>query len=294
MRNAKWLLTGLLVVALAPLAWAQTGQSRTDQRATAEAQRQPAKKASSAPQQSQDQSQAANVQAGTQISAELLTTLDAHKIRPGKKVVARVTKDVKQDGRTVIHKGARLLGQVTSVEASGNGEAGSQLGVQFDQLAQGHAVSQLNTVVTAVFARPAPGMMSEPEMAPPMAAPAPMASGGQRSAGAGGGGLVGGAVSTVGSVASSTAGTVGNTAGGLGGAVSNQTAAAAGNNASLGAPLGNVMVGSSAAANKQTQASLFTSRKGNLRLDSGTQMELQVTGQSQVRPQAQSQPPPKR
>jgi hypothetical protein len=310
MRKPQGLLVALVVAALAPLAWAQNSQSQANQRAGSEARGQTAPRNANSSKQSGNQAQAADIQAGTQVSAELLTTLDAHKLRPGKRVVARVTKDVKQNGRTVIHKGARLLGSVTSVQAAGNGQAGSQVGVQFDRLVQGHAVSQLNTVVTAVFARPQP-MPMPMSQEPPMAAPMPAAGGG-----GGGGGLLGGAVSTVGSAAGSTVGEVGGTAGGLGGAASSQTSAGARNNAGLGAPLANVIVGSqssagaqnnaalaaplgkatagsSAEANQQTQASLFTSKKGNLRLDSGTQMELQVAGQAQAKPQAQPQPPPK-
>jgi hypothetical protein len=279
MRKGHWILAALLVAALAPFGWAQSKQGQAASRAaTEQAQRQSSTNGSNA-------SQSAGLQAGTHISAELLTTLDARKLHPGKQVVARVTKPVKQDGRTVIRKGSRLIGHVTSVQASGNGQAGSQIGVQFDQLAQGHAVSQLNTTVTAVFARPPLQPLSAP-MAQPEMAPMP-AGGGQR-----GGGLLGGTVSTVGSAAGSTVGTVDQTAGGVAGSVnaSNRSSAGARNNAGLGIPLANVIVGSSAGAQQQTQASsLFSTKQGNLRLDSGTQMELQVNGQAQS--QSQNQPP---
>jgi hypothetical protein len=292
MRKAQWISAALLVVALAPLGWAQATKGPGNGRsAAAQAQRQTSQRKTNPQAQNQNSATTAGVQAGTRISAELLTTLDARKLRPGQQVVARVTKPVKQDGRTVIHKGARLLGRVTSVQATGQGEAGSQIGVQFDRLVQGHTVSQLNTVVTAVFSRPQPTPMGESEMQPPMAAPAPMSTGGGKR----GGGLLGGAVSTVGSVAGSTVGTVDQTVGGVGGAVnaSNQTSAAAGNRAGLGTPLAGVMVSSSAQAEQQTQASsMLSTRKGNLHLDSGTQMELQVTGQAQ--PQGSPPQPPRR
>ncbi len=292
MSKVKWILAALLVAALAPAmpGWAQqASKGGTTRGAAAQPQRQAS---GNSPAQSQNPGTTTAIQAGTQISAELLTSLDARKLRPGRQVVARVTKPVKQNGRTVIRKGARLLGRVTSVQASGQGQAGSQIGVQFDRIVQGHAVSQLNTVVTAVFARPQPMPMGQPAMQPPMSAPEPMPAGGAQR-----GGLLGGTVSTVGSVAGSTVGTVQQTAGGVGAAASgsNQTTAAAGNRAGLGLPLAGVMVSSSGQAQQQTQASsVLSTRKGNLHLDSGTQMELQVTGQAQTTPTPPPQQPRKR
>lgn len=58
------------------------------------------------------------VRAGTQINAELQSTVDARTAKPNDQVVARVTKDVKQNGRTVVHKGDRLGGTVDSRRAA--------------------------------------------------------------------------------------------------------------------------------------------------------------------------------
>ena len=87
----------------------------------------------------------AQLRSGTNISTELDTTLDAGKAKPGDEVVAKVTKDVKQDGRAVIKKGDRLSGHVTSVNAGSNGKAGSEMSVVFDRLSRGDAVVDLNT-----------------------------------------------------------------------------------------------------------------------------------------------------
>ena len=93
----------------------------------------------------------AMLKSGTAISTELDQAVDASAAKPGDIVSAKVTKDIKRDGHTVIRKGDRLLGRVTSAEAGAKGQAGSELGVTFDRLARGDAEYQLNTVVSSVI-----------------------------------------------------------------------------------------------------------------------------------------------
>jgi hypothetical protein len=130
--------------------------------------------------------QSAEIRDGTKISAELASNIDARKAKPGDKVVARVTKNVKQHGKVVIHKGDRLVGHVTSVQNSLKGKSGSSLGVRFDQLVQGNTTTQLNTVLTSVFSAQSNGQMEGSEDMGMPAMPAPVtvpAGGGGRGAG---------------------------------------------------------------------------------------------------------------
>jgi hypothetical protein len=227
------------------------------------------------------------IASGTKISAELLTTLDARHARPGQRVIARVTEDVRQDGRTVLRRGSRLIGHVVRAQASGDASAGSSLEVAFDRVVTGKTAASLNAVMTSIVSVPrqTPAeSLSEPEPMPAAApAPGPAASGGRPA-----GGLVGGAVGAVGATVDSTL----NTAGGLaqsGGAVTG----AAGTSATLNAAsrLAGIEVRPSVEASAGARNStVLSTRRGNLHLDSGTRIELQVVGQASATRQPSQNP----
>ena len=296
---------GLIMLAIVPLAWAGPKRHTARSQTTVSSQSNGRERTGVA-----GQSAGAAIQSGTRISARLLTSLNAKKAKPGQRVVARVTQNVKQDGRVVIGKNARLLGHVVSAHASGKGNAGSQIRVVFDHLIQGHDTTALNTVVTSIFSTSAPPMsmpMGGSQAGPEPMSPAPGAP-------ADGGGLlggVGGAVgSTVGSTLGSTVDTTGNIAGQAGamagssvGAASRMGAAAtnaitvtnsigatgattAAGMASAGMSNHTASVSTNAsgrAANQSQATSTFNRRAGNLQLKSGTEMQFQVAGNAQVR-----------
>lgn len=225
---------------------------------------------------------AAEIKNGTKISAELMSNIDTRKLKQGDKVKARVTKNVKQHGRVVVHKGDILVGNVTSVQNSLKGKDGSSMGVQFDQLVHGNSTTQLNAVLTSVFAASSSQADESDSMAmPPMQAPvAPAAGGG------GGGGLLGGVGSSVGSTVGSTVGAAGSTLGQAGGAVgaTTQNTLGAGSNLGLATPMREIHVGSSASAESSAGTnSMLSTRKGNLRLESGTQMQFRVAANGDAR-----------
>lgn len=310
------ILAATFLAALSPLALtgAQT-QSKQAAKQPAPAARSSAPRSSAAGNRSASQN-SSMVQSGTNISAELLTSLDVRHAKPGQKVVAKVTRDVKQDGHTVIRKGSRLVGHVVAAQAGANANAASRMEVSFDQLLQGRSTTALNTVVTSIVSVP---RAPEPEPMPmPMEAPEPAPMSGPAPAGgrvAGGGGLAGGAVgsvgSTVGSVGSvgssvgstvgaagqvaGNAGSIGGNAAGMGrGAagvtgnairVSSITGANSDASAGMSNRLANASLGSSAgAANRTGATSVFTSPRRNLNLHSGTQLQMQVVGSAQAHP----------
>jgi hypothetical protein len=304
----------VLLSALAPLAWASPQPQASQAKAAASSQANALGHANLSGRQA-----GAAIQSGTRISARLLTNLNAKKAKPGQRVVARVTQNVKQNGRIVIHKNARLLGHVVSARPSGKGNAGSQLQVVFDRMVQGHATTALNTVVTSIVSLPVapmsgPEPMQQPEPAP--MGPAPMGAGGS-----GGGGLlggVGGAVGgAVGAAANSTAAATGNVAGNAGtmagstlgranrigaqamGSAANAitvtntagpigaastTGATGAASAGLSNRMANAALDASGQASNQTDAtSTFNRRNGNLELNSGTELQFQVAGSAQAR-----------
>lgn len=217
--------------------------------------------------------------------------------------MARVTKDVKQNGRTVIHKGDRLVGHVTDVQAAATSKASSRMAVQFDSLMSGESTTQLHTVITSLISSRAEGSAQEEQMGGPMLGPSPgpVASGGGR--GAGGGGLLGGVGSTVnaaGSAAGSVAGNAGSatsstlggttsaagsTVGGVGASVGATGRAAGSNNTSAGlaTPIHSIHILWESGVDQQAGTnSVLTTRHGGLRLESGTQMQFRVAAQSEA------------
>lgn len=222
---------------------------------------------------------AATLRSGTKISAQLQSTVDAHTARRGDKVEARVTKSVKQDGRIVIHKGDRLVGQVTEVQASQTANAGSRLAITFDQLVSGESTSQLHTVLTSVFSTQSEGGAQQPMASEPIPMMAPAAgAGGQRGAG---GGLLGGAGSTLRSATSVAGSAVGQVGGTVGAATKSNS------EGSLVAPLRAVSLHAESQGNGQAQtSSVLSTRRGDLRLDSGTNAQFRVAGEAEAGGQA--------
>lgn len=280
MKNFKLLIALSCAVMMAgafQLGWGATpafGQAQASADSAANA-------ASSTAAAASTKGQSADIKNGTKISAELMSNIDARKAKEGDKVVARVTKNVKQHGKVVVHKGDRLVGRVTSVKNSLNGKGGSSLGVQFDQLVQGDSTTHLNTVLTSVFAAggEAEGSdsMAMPSMPTPVAAPA---------SGGGGGGLLGGTAGAVGSTVGSTVGAAGSTLGQAGGAVGATTQNTLGANSNLGlsTPVRQIHIGSSASGESSVGTnSMLSTRKGNLRLASGTHMNFRVAADGSAR-----------
>lgn len=278
MKNLKFLATISSVVIIAgavQFGWGATpGQAQASAASAASA-------ASSTAAAASTKGQSAEISNGTKISAQLMSNVDASKAKEGDKVEARVTKNVKQHGKVVVRKGDRLVGHVTSVENSVNGKAGSGLGVAFDQLVRGNSTTQLNTVLTSVFAADGSGQAEESDSMGMAPMPAPVA---VPAGGGGGRGLLGAAGGAVGSVGS-TVGAAGSTLGKAGDAVGATTQNTLGANSSLGlaTPVRQIRIGSSASAESSAgTSSMLSTRTGDLRLASGTRMQFRVAGDSSV------------
>jgi hypothetical protein len=218
---------------------------------------------------------------GTAIQAELTKSLDAKKAKAGDEVTAKVAQDVKSDGQVVLRKGSKLIGHVTEAKARSQENSESRLGIAFDRavLKDGQQVA-FNAVIQALAPAAnlsASGMADETGglAAAPMPMPAP-------SGGMPGGGM-GGAVGAVGSTVGTATSTAGKTAGSVGGAVNgtvNGAAVGTLSTASRGV-VGLQGLNLNSAASNSTQGSVISSPSHNVKLDSGTQMVLQVNGTGQ-------------
>jgi hypothetical protein len=70
-----------------------------------------------------------DIQSGTRLAAELQNTVDVRKAKIGDEVILKTTQAIKSEGRTVVNKGARLLGRVTEVGQRTKASGESRIGI---------------------------------------------------------------------------------------------------------------------------------------------------------------------
>jgi hypothetical protein len=248
---------------------------------------------------------------GTAFNAALTSPIDSKKCQPGDPVNAHSTEAVKSEGKTVIPKGAKLVGHVTQASARAKGESESSLGIVFDKaiLKNGQEIP-LNAGIQALAAAQSSASVAGSDMDT-------MGSMGASAAGsgaAGGRGALGGVTSTAGGAMGTVTNTAANVGGVAGGTV-NSAASAGGSiaGASKGAVGGLNTAGQltsnsqgvfglnglnlSTAASNATQGSVITSAGKNVHLESGTRMLLvsqaQAGEQGLSKQPASSRPEPK-
>src|SRR5262249_23328804 len=224
----------------------------------------------------------AALNSGTTLQAELTRPLDARKAKPGDEVTAKVTHDVKADGKVVIRKGSQLLGHVTEAQARSKEHADSSLGITFDKavLKDGQELSFNSTVQALAPPAQAAAAVAADESTMISGPPA----GGDSSARSSGG-LVGGVASTAtGPVSGATHTVTGTTTSAVNGTLSGASGVAGGltaqgnlTTASRGA-IGLQGLTLNSATSASAQGSVISSTTRNVKLDSGTQVLLQVTG----------------
>ena len=206
----------------------------------------------------------ATVRPGTKVVGELQTALDVLAARTGDKIVVRVTGNLKQGGRTVLHEGDQLMGRVASVrpQSVGKGQKGSEVAIVFDRLTSGANIYRLNAVIHSVIWTPGqrPGSSATE---PNLTQPTPQRTQGLRAPHAG-------------------------PSGGLGGSVSHGGAGRAGEKAGTDGdypqagktPPDSVKARSHRAPDGGAgSVSVLTDREGNFRLSAGTRFEFRTQSQ---------------
>lgn len=261
MNRTQKVFQSLTLFALAGItAWAQAGAA-----ASGTATEAAASQTSTATQAATVETQSA-MAAQTAFRAKLRTPLNTRHARVGQHVVAQTTAAVKNHGRVILPKGARLLGRVTTVQTAANSHARSSLGVVFDQavLHNGQRLP-MHATIAAIFAAAPYGRFDNAGMAGP-----PMLNGGVSSALSGAGAVSSASGATSGSTGAAGSAGVGSAIGstlgsslGAAGNVASSTGASAGGSmtgmtgnasANLGASNG-VGVGLNSGANAVFQAS---------------------------------------
>jgi hypothetical protein len=230
----------------------------------------------------------ASLASGSTFNAALSSPIDSKKCKPGDPVNAHATEAAKSDGKTVIPKGAKLVGHVTQASARANGESESALGIVFDKaiLKDGQEVP-LNVAIQAI----ASAQNSTSVAGADVDSMGGMGGSAAGSGMAGGRSALGGVTSTAGGATgavTNTAANVGSVAGGAVNSTANATGSISG--ASKGAVGGLNGAGQltsssqgvfglnglnlNAAASNATQGSVITSAGKNVHLDSGTRLLL--------------------
>jgi hypothetical protein len=194
----------------------------------------------------------------TALLVELTSSLDAKKAKPGDAVEAKLTQDVKSDGKVVLHRGAKLVGHVCEAKARSKEDPESRLGIVFEKAAGKHSEEfAFRAVVMAV----APSVEESTGIAgDPTRLSSGSTMGGQPF---GAGNSVGGpSASAAPSVEAATPG------GGAGGVL----------NASSRGAIGLPGVALRPSAVDGVQGTVMVSGDHNVKLESGTQMLLLVSG----------------
>jgi hypothetical protein len=217
---------------------------------------------------------------GTQIMGELQKTLDVRNARPGDEVLLKTTRDIKQNGRTVIQKGSTLVGHVTDVAQRSKENRQSRLGILFDRV-EGHGIdmpitASIVSITNAAAHASAMGLGDADIMGSSSSSGGVSSSRSSRSS-SGGGGLLGGVGNTVGGVTNATGGVLGATTQTVGG-VTNTAGRTVGSTAGgVSSGVSGISILNSGSTNASAgTGSVLASSNQNIRLDKGSMIGLQL------------------
>jgi hypothetical protein len=211
---------------------------------------------------------ASKIAAGSTLQVVLNKSIDSKKAKVGDEVVAKTTMDALSGGKVVIPRGTKVIGHVTEAKARAKGDSESTVAIAFDKaVLKGGQEIPLSASIQAIAAPLHSADLSTNE---PLSPPQPAGGGGYGRA-SGGGGMVGNTAQTVGS----TVGSAANTAGNVGGSAAGVQTGAVLNASSHGVVgLSGIELQSNTSA--QAKGSVVASKDKNVKLESGTQMVLQV------------------
>jgi hypothetical protein len=209
---------------------------------------------------------------GTVIPAELAKSVDAKKAKTGDQVVAKTSQDLLSNGQVVIPRGAKIVGHVTQAKAREKGESESTLGIAFDKLVMKDGKElPMNASIQAVGAPVTNFGASNAPMQESSGMPGGGVSGSSNT------GMSGGGARNTGSAAGAPTGVPGSPGGNY--PQDTGTAGAQGGGRALDAGATGVVGMSGLSLQSGSDGgSVITSQNKNVKLDSGTQVILRVTG----------------
>ena len=208
--------------------------------------------------------------AGTALNAQLEQTLDVKKARVGDQVALKVTKAIKQNGETIVPKGANLIGRVTQVQQKSRDNAISRLGVVFDRIRGENLNAPVSATIVSITNAGADLGASYSDISGTSSSSTRVMtqSSTSNTNNSNGGGLLGGVTSTVGGVVSTTTNTVGSVTGTAGQTVGSTTQ-------TLGKTVGGIRISPSVGASANGSTTLSAADR-NLRLEKGATFQLRL------------------
>jgi hypothetical protein len=206
-------------------------------------------------------SQKVLLQSGTNLEAQLESTLDAKNAKVGDEVVLKTTKSIKQDGETIVPKGTNLIGRITEVQQKSKNK-GSRIGMIFDRIEGKNLAAPISASIVAITNSTA----NVGDVFSSSSSSSTSSSGGT-SSGSSGGGLLGGVTSTVGGVVNTTTGTVGG--------VANTAGQTLGGATQPVGTLSGIQISKSVSGSANSSTTLSAADK-NVRLEKGTTFHLQL------------------
>ncbi len=93
-----------------------------------------------------------NLESNTSLTAQLQKTIDVRKAKLGDQVILKTTHALKSGGRTVVGKGARLIGHVSEVAQRGKDGTASRVGIIFDRLEHGSLAMPISATICSITA----------------------------------------------------------------------------------------------------------------------------------------------
>lgn len=217
-------------------------------------------------------------QSGTQLAAQLENSLDAKHAKPGDRVVLKMTQALKQNGETVIPKGARLIGHVTDVQAQTKQTGASHISLVFDRLRSGSTEIPITASILSITQARGRAQAGNAGLETEQMSQSSMST--RSSAGSSGnGGLLGGVTNTTAGVLNTTTTTAGNVVGGTTSAVGSSVGTTTRTAGNLTGSLSGLRIDQSTSASAEGGSTLSLTGR-NLRLESGTTFNLAVSNSS--------------
>jgi len=207
-----------------------------------------------------------DIASGTRLTGELQNTLDVSRARVGDRVVLKTTEAVRQNGRTVVKKGAQLVGLVADVQRRARGAAASSLTVVFDTLQSGSLTSPITATIDSVTQVSTRARAGGEDPGADVDASARTSSRSSTSSG----GLLGGVTGAVGNTVGAAGEVVGSTAETVGGVARG-----------AGSALGRIQVTQSAGLSAEGGSTLSLGG-GDLRLEKGATFRLTLNESARV------------
>jgi hypothetical protein len=218
--------------------------------------------------------QAVDLQSGTRLAAQLQNTLDVSRAKVGDQVVLKTTEAIKSQGRTVVGKGARLIGHVTEVSQKTRVGGESSIGLVFDRLESGSLDTPINATITSITRAATRARVDDEGISAGTSARSTSSGRASSRQSGGNGGLLGGVTGTVGGVVNSTTQTAGDVVGGTTGAVGETVGG-------VTQSVGGIRISQSTDASVEGGSTLSLTGS-NLRLEKGTSFNLRLNQATSV------------